>query len=142
VGLKWKFNYIHAHEEGGAIGLALAWLLRVPHLYDMHSSLPEQISNFQFSRSRLLVGFPRARAAHGVALGLSHRDLPTPGRVARSIEPGAHIVLIENAPVLATRTQRAGPPRFGRGRRAGRGAMVLYTGTFEAYQGSICCLRP
>ena len=26
----------------------------VPHLYDMHSSLPQQLSNFAFSRSRML----------------------------------------------------------------------------------------
>jgi hypothetical protein len=26
----------------------------VPHLYDMHSSLPQQLSNFAFSRSRVI----------------------------------------------------------------------------------------
>ena len=29
-------------------------LLRVPHLYDMHSSLPQQLTNFAFSRSPLI----------------------------------------------------------------------------------------
>src|SRR5262249_13811173 len=35
-----RYDAIHSHEEGGAIGAALAGVLRVPHLYDMHSSLP------------------------------------------------------------------------------------------------------
>ncbi len=35
---------------------AFCWrrVLRVPHLYDMHSSLPQQLTNFAFTRSRLL----------------------------------------------------------------------------------------
>src|SRR4029077_1244593 len=45
---------VHSHEEGGAIGVMLAWLLRVPHLYDMHSSLPQQVSNFGYARSTWL----------------------------------------------------------------------------------------
>ena len=48
------YDAIHSHEEGAAIGLLLAWLLRRPHLYDMHSSLPQQLTNFSFSRSRVL----------------------------------------------------------------------------------------
>ena len=46
-----------ALARGGAgIGVVLAWFLRVPHLYDMHSSLPQQLTNFAFSRSRVLTG--------------------------------------------------------------------------------------
>src|SRR5262245_3831395 len=37
-----RYDAIHSHEEGGLIGIALAGLLRLPHLYDMHSSLPQQ----------------------------------------------------------------------------------------------------
>ena len=49
-----RYDAIHSHEEGGLIGAVLAMLLRVPHLYDMHSSLPQQLSNFAFSRSRVI----------------------------------------------------------------------------------------
>ena len=52
-----RYDAIHSHEEGGLIGVVLAALLRVPHLYDMHSSLPQQLTNFAFSRSR---AHPRA----------------------------------------------------------------------------------
>src|SRR3954469_15775744 len=49
-----RYDAIHSHEEGGVIGAALAAVLRVPHLYDMHSSLPQQLSNFAFSGSRTM----------------------------------------------------------------------------------------
>ncbi|MCU0249011.1 MAG: glycosyltransferase family 4 protein [Vicinamibacterales bacterium] len=137
VGLKWKFDYVHSHEEGGAIGLALARVLRVPHLYDMHSSLPEQLSNFKFSRSRLLVGAFRALERRMVARSDSVivicRHLE---EVARAIEPRAHVVLIENAPGSGDTVPKPGlgDIRAAAGVPAGA-PMVLYTGTFEAYQG-------
>src|SRR3954468_17408161 len=49
-----RYDAVHSHEEGGAIGVLLAKCLRLPHLYDMHSSLPQQISNFGYGRARWL----------------------------------------------------------------------------------------
>ena len=46
-----RYDAIHSHEEGGLIGIVIAEAMRVPHLYDMHSSLPQQLTNFAFSRS-------------------------------------------------------------------------------------------
>ncbi len=40
-----RYDAIHSHEEAGVLGLWLAKRLRVPHLYDMHSSLPQQLGN-------------------------------------------------------------------------------------------------
>jgi glycosyltransferase involved in cell wall biosynthesis len=137
VGVKWKFDYVHSHEEGGAIGLVLARLLRVPHLYDMHSSLPEQLSNFKFSRSKLLVAAFRflerlmvSRSASVIVICRHLEDL------ARAIAPSAHVVLIENAPGAGTNA--AAPDRAALRAVSGVPAdapVVLYTGTFEAYQG-------
>ena len=43
-------------------------MLGVPHLYDMHSSLPQQLTNFAFSRSRVLDGvFLRSSASWSAA---------------------------------------------------------------------------
>jgi glycosyltransferase involved in cell wall biosynthesis len=137
VGLKWRFDYVHSHEEGGAIGLVLARLLRVPHLYDMHSSLPEQLSNFKFSRSRVLVGAFRAlerlMVSRSASVIVICRHLE---EVARAVAPAAHVVLIENAP--GSGDTDAAPALDDARAAAGVGAeapMVLYTGTFEAYQG-------
>ncbi len=137
VALKWRFDYVHSHEEGGGIGLVLARLRGVPHLYDMHSSLPEQLSNFDFSRSRLLLGAFRAlerrmlRGSASVIVICKRLE-----DVARAIAPLAHIVLIENAPG-STETTGGGalvPVRERVGLDGGV-PVVLYTGTFEAYQG-------
>jgi glycosyltransferase involved in cell wall biosynthesis len=137
VALKWRFDYVHSHEEGGAIGLVLSWLLRVPHLYDMHSSLPEQLSNFKFSRSRLLAGAFRAlerlMVSRSASVIVICRHLE---EVARSIAPDAHVVLVENAPGSSDADSKPGLPDVRASAEVPAGApMVLYTGTFEAYQG-------
>ena len=49
-----RYDAVHSHEEGSIIGVLLALALGVPHLYDMHSSLPQQLTNFEFTKSRLL----------------------------------------------------------------------------------------
>ncbi len=49
-----RYDLIFSHEEAGWFGTALARLWRIPHVYDMHSSLPQQLDNFAFSRSRIL----------------------------------------------------------------------------------------
>src|SRR5690349_19593187 len=33
-----RYDAVHSHEEGSFIGVAVASMLGVPHLYDMHSS--------------------------------------------------------------------------------------------------------
>jgi len=137
VALKWKFDYVHSHEEGGAIGLVLARLLGLPHLYDMHSSLPEQLSNFKFSRSRLLVAafrlLERLMVSHSASVIVICRHLED---VARAIAPSAHVVLIENAPGAGNTAAASDPASVRAAAGVPAGApMVLYTGTFEAYQG-------
>jgi len=131
------YDAVHSHEEGGFIGVILAWLMGVPHLYDMHSSLPQQLSNFAFSRSKLLkaafawmerIVIRRSRVVIVICPHLEE--------TVRSIDAVVPTVLIENAPGSGE------TPVDGSGRSI-RGAlglapstpMVLYTGTFEAYQG-------
>jgi glycosyltransferase involved in cell wall biosynthesis len=135
--LSGRYDAIHSHEEGVAIGLALAAGLGVPHLYDMHSSLPQQLSNFKFSRSRLLrwmfemlerVAVRRSRVVIVICAELE--------RLVRHIQPAARPVLIENAPGAGDIADGGGRERvraeFG---FADTTPLALYTGTFEAYQG-------
>jgi hypothetical protein len=42
-----RYDVIHTHEEAGLMGVVLARWARVQHLYDMHSSLPQQLANFK-----------------------------------------------------------------------------------------------
>ena len=132
------YDAIHSHEEGGLIGAVLAWVLRVPHLYDMHSSLPQQLSNFAFSRSPLIRGaflalerFMIRRSRVVIVICPSLED------TVKAIEPDARVVLIENAPGSAEDAATAEQATAVR-RSLGLGEttpIVLYTGTFEAYQG-------
>jgi glycosyltransferase involved in cell wall biosynthesis len=49
-----RYDLVYSHEEAAFFGIVLARLFGKPHLYDMHSSLPQQLTNFQFSTSPLL----------------------------------------------------------------------------------------
>jgi glycosyltransferase involved in cell wall biosynthesis len=132
-----RYDAVHSHEEGSMIGVALAAALGVPHLYDMHSSLPQQLTNFAFSRSRALANVFSwmerfvIRRSRVVVVICPHLE-----ETVRGIEPSVPAVLIENAPGSGD-TPIAGS---GHGLRAELGIadgapMILYTGTFEAYQG-------
>ncbi len=58
IGLLLKNNYdvVHAHEEAVFFSYVLKPLFRYKLIYDMHSSLPQQLENFKFTQSRLLIG--------------------------------------------------------------------------------------
>jgi glycosyltransferase involved in cell wall biosynthesis len=132
-----KYDAVHSHEEGSWFGVLLAAALRVPHLYDMHSSLPQQLTNFAYSRSRLVKGvfstlerFVVRRSRVVIVI------CPQLEEVVRGIDTAVPSVLIENAPGSGD------APVDGSGLAVRRGLgldertpIVLYTGTFEAYQG-------
>jgi len=133
-----RYDAIHSHEEGGLIGVLVAALLRLPHVYDMHSSLPQQLTNFAFSRSRLL-----RRVFLGIERLMIRRSrvviviCPTLEDTVREIDPSARAILIENAPGSS---EEPATPEQARAVRREFGVplsapVVLYTGTFEAYQG-------
>jgi glycosyltransferase involved in cell wall biosynthesis len=132
-----RYDAVHSHEEGGIIGVFVAAMLGVPHLYDMHSSLPQQLRNFEFTNSPLItrvfawmerVVIRRSRVVIVICPQLED--------TVRRIDDSVPTVLIENAPgagdVRATGTSAALRSRLGIGVDT---PIVLYTGTFEPYQG-------
>ena len=132
-----RYDVVHSHEEGSWFGVVIAGMLGVPHLYDMHSSLPQQLSNFSFSRSRALTRmfswlerFVIRRSKVVVVI------CPHLAEVVRGIEPGVPAVLIENAPGSGDTPTAGSGDRVRQELGLARNApIVLYTGTFEAYQG-------
>jgi hypothetical protein len=128
-----RYDAIHSHEEAGLIGALLAICLRVPHLYDMHSSLPQQLSNFAFSQSPLI-----KRVFLAIERFMIRRSrvviviCPSLEETVKAIEPGARTVLIENAPGSAE--DEATSEGAAAVRRSlnldGSTPIVLYTGTF------------
>jgi glycosyltransferase involved in cell wall biosynthesis len=132
-----RYDVIHSHEEAAAIGVVLSGLLGIPHVYDMHSSLPQQLSNFAYSRSRVLRGifavFERVAVARSRVVIVICPELK---RLVQDLRPQADPILIENAPgagdVAPTGRAAAIRAEFG---LAPETPVVVYTGTFEAYQG-------
>jgi hypothetical protein len=51
---------VHAHEESVFFARFLKPLFGFKLIYDMHSSLPEQLTNFNYTKSRFLIGTFRA----------------------------------------------------------------------------------
>ena len=133
-----RYDAIHSHEEMGLIGVWLAKWLRIPHLYDMHSSLPQQLSNFKYSRSRALRRaflWAEDKMVHGSGVIITIcRELQD---TVEQMGVGERALLIENvmggdvedAPSLSASEVR---PRW---QVPADAPLVLYTGTFEAYQG-------
>jgi len=133
-----EYDLIHSHEEAGVLGVWLARRLGVPHLYDMHSSLPQQLTNFRFANSGLLrrafeVMEDRAVFGSDVVVTIC-QDLQDH---VTAMGAGERAVLIEN--VMGGDVEEA-PETTGADVRRRWGIapgapLVLYTGTFEPYQG-------
>jgi glycosyltransferase involved in cell wall biosynthesis len=133
-----RYDAVHSHEEMGLVGVWLARALRIPHLYDMHSSLPQQLSNFKYSGSsalRRLFVWAEDQMVHGsnVVITICQELQDTVGQMG----VGDRALLIEN--VMGGDVEE--PPSLDPDaiRRTwdipAAAPMALYTGTFEAYQG-------
>ena len=139
-----RYDAIHSHEEMGLVGVWLAKVLRIPHLYDMHSSLPQQLSNFKYSRSRLLRGLfhwaeDRMVFGSNVVVTICQELQDT----VEQMGVGEKALLIENVMGGDVEDAASLTPGDVRQRWAIEAAapLVLYTGTFEAYQGLDLLMR-
>ena len=54
--LRNRYDFVHAHEESVFYCRFLKPIFKFKLVYDMHSSLPQQLTNFQFTKSRFLIG--------------------------------------------------------------------------------------
>jgi glycosyltransferase involved in cell wall biosynthesis len=132
-----KYDLIHTHEEGNVMGVLCQKMTKIPHLYDMHSSLVQQMENFQFTRSRIVIGF------FGIIERLSLRNAASVIVICRAlydhaagITPEAKLTLIENfmddRPAASDREKLL---RLKREINPDGKKIVMYTGTLETYQG-------
>lgn len=155
-----RYDFVHAHEEAVFFCLLLQPLFGFRFVYDMHSSLPQQLVNFGFTRSRILIGL--FRYLEGAALRRADAVVTISPALAehalsRMPDPRPHF-LIENSliegvqlrgrevAVAHRRVARVGGSSRGElsGRHAHGGEdagfprgrpVVAYAGTFEEYQG-------
>jgi glycosyltransferase involved in cell wall biosynthesis len=120
------------------MGVFLGWLFSVPVIYDMHSSLPEQLENFQFSRNRLLRWvFDRVER---ITIRRSDAVIvicPYLKDVVSKVDPEKPAFLIENSPLAESEQEIAAEEVIRLRRELGleNAFVVHYSGTFESYQG-------
>ena len=130
-----RYLAIHSHEEAAVLGVWLARWLGIPHLYDMHSSLPQQLSNFRYSRSRL-VRYLFERLERYVVQGsqvivtICQELFDT----VVAMGAGGRTVLIENV-MGGEMGEPASVPVRAAWSIPPEAPLLLYTGTFEPYQG-------
>ena len=96
--LRHRYDFVHAHEEAVFWCHYLKPLFRFKLAYDMHSSLPEQLKNFQFTNSKWLIQiFQYSRNRHSRAATRSSRSVPTwKGARAHGVRRD-RLFLIENS---------------------------------------------
>ena len=135
-----RYDAVHSHEEAGLLGIWIARWRGIPHLYDMHSSLPQQLANFRRARTRLLRKlFERVESAMIGGSRVVITICPALQDAAVAAGAGDRAFLIENV-MGGDVGASGGGTNGGSDVRAEFGIgpdqpLVLYTGTFEPYQG-------
>jgi glycosyltransferase involved in cell wall biosynthesis len=131
-----RYDVIHSHEEAAFFSVLLSWLFHTKHLYDMHSSLPKQLVNFKFADNQLTIGLFRfferlvIRTCDGlITIGPDLQEL------ARQIDPLVPEKMIENLPLGGDNFDPESAGTLRREQNLDGRVVVVYTGTFERYQG-------
>ena len=131
-----RYDVLYAHEEAALHARLAGALFRIPYIYDMHSSLPLQITDWKFSRNRTVIGLFRfiericVRGACAI-VAIS----PAVAQAARKAWPDARCVVLTNYFPLGQRPTAAEVAavraRYGIGPDD---KLVVYTGSFVALQ--------
>jgi len=134
---KKRYDLIISHEEAAWPGAILAKIWRMPHIYDMHSCLPDQLEAFNFSHSKLLkkifLWIEKYILKNSQALIVISPDLL---KKAEKAGYGKKAILLEN--FLGFKNQEFSEHQIQKKRRefTPKGEkIVLYAGNFEPYQG-------
>jgi glycosyltransferase involved in cell wall biosynthesis len=133
-----SYDLIHSHEEAGFFGVFLAKRFRVRHLYDMHSSLPQQLINFKYTRSPLLIKLFESLERR--AVGMSDAVIticPALSDHVRQIHSTVPLEMIENLSMGTDPRTVADEDllKLKNDYSMNDKRVVFYSGTFESYQG-------
>lgn len=136
--VKNEYDCIHVHEEAAFMGCVFKKIFKKPLIYDMHSSIPQQLTNFNFTKSKFLIKM----AVIGEKWIINNSDIviticPHLGETVHNINPNKKMMIIENTP-LADQYDIATEENIKRLNEqidVRNNKIILYTGTFEYYQG-------
>jgi len=130
-----QYDLVHSHEEAAFWIVSLCKKYKIPHLYDMHSSLPQQLSNFKAFN----IGAFRKFFEHfeNKVLDTCTGIITICDDLAKIVEkrvPNKPHKMIENIgddAKIFSATDEDVVSKFNLQDKQ----VLLYTGTFEAYQG-------
>ncbi|MGA7540969.1 MAG: glycosyltransferase [Steroidobacteraceae bacterium] len=131
-----RYDALYAHEEAALLARVAGAVFRIPYVYDMHSSLPLQITDWKFSRRRSVVALFHwiervcvSGACAVVAIS------PAVAQAARKACPDARCVVLTNyfplgqhptaADIAAVRARHGVKPEE---------KLIVYTGSFVSLQ--------
>jgi glycosyltransferase involved in cell wall biosynthesis len=136
--LRKRYDVIHSHEEAAFFSMFLAWIFRTRHLYDMHSVLSNQLTNFDFGNKRIFVKIfeflERMVLRSCNAVITVGADLE---EYVRSVDSNIRVVTIENIALHAYQTLVSEDDVAELNKKLGLDGRlpIVYTGTYERYQG-------
>ncbi len=136
--IKNRYDIIHSHEEAGFFGVWFASKFGIMHLYDMHSSLPQQLTNFKFTRVKLLIDLFESLERYTITNSDALITIcPELYNYVNELYPDKKQVLIEN---VADNSSVFGENETEEVNIAEKynlnsETVILYAGTFEPYQG-------
>lgn len=138
------YDVIHSHEEASFFSMFLAWIFRTRHLYDMHSVLSKQLTNFSFgNRSffvkifEILEKFVIRTCDAVITVG------PDLEKYVKSVGKNIRVVMIENIALHAYQTpvQPDEVKQLEKKLNLEGRLPIVYTGTYERYQGLDMALK-
>jgi len=136
--MKANYDVIHSHEEAGFFGAWLASKFGIMHLYDMHSSLPQQLTNFKFTRLKLLIKlFERLERKTIERSDALITICPELYNYVAQLYPSKKQVLIENVAdnSVIFGDEEGATLDLRQKYQLNSKTVILYAGTFEPYQG-------
>ena len=133
---KSEYDCIHVHEEASVIGILLKKIFKLPLIYDMHSSMPEQLVNYNFSKNSVLINLfnwiEKKVTSESNVIIVVCRNLE---KKVRAITNNKKILLIENTQTLENYTNNNEIEKLREELGIHNEKVVLYAGTFEYNQG-------
>ncbi|HNP61960.1 MAG TPA: glycosyltransferase family 4 protein, partial [Nitrospirales bacterium] len=126
-----RYHLVHAVEESAFMALVVKWILRIPYLYDMDSSLAQQMIE-KYPRLAILsqaFTYCERRIVKSASV-----VLPVCEALVKRIEPyrPLKVILLEDVPLLGESTNSFTAVNHD---LDVPGIRILYVGNLEAYQG-------
>jgi glycosyltransferase involved in cell wall biosynthesis len=136
--LKNKYDLIHGVEEGAFLAVALKKIFKIPFIYDMDSSIPQQLSYTKFLKNKFLLRLvdllERWTVNNSVLVLTVCRNLT---ELVKKNYPDKRVFQIEDIPIPFDSQDISAEKIKNLKEELGikDEILILYTGNFENYQG-------